>query len=87
MKPTTRREVDPPGFRCLGWAWRCCECDAVRARHTPQGWLVGGRRPADCAHCGQREGGFDAPTVYACERCGRWVYHNETSEHREGCEG
>ena len=82
-----RREVGPPGFQALGWAWRCDQCDAVQARPAARGGLTGGRRPAACCKCGQRNGSYQSATVYACERCDEWVCHNETNEHREECEG
>ena len=86
-QPATQREVDPPGFRCLGWVWRCVQCDAIHAHARRGGGLSGGRHPATCNNCDQRDDGFSSATVYECERCGEWVCHNETNEHREGCEG
>lgn len=81
-----RAESSPRGFRHLGRVWRCYQCEAVRSRLTAKGTLAGGRRPSRCETCGQSEDGFEPTPVYECERCGRWVYVNETNEHQESCE-
>lgn len=38
--------------------------------------------PEHCPYCGAALEPFDAPRVYACEACDRWVFHNPTPSAR-----